>query len=135
MRKIHLAYIVALALTMGCSESTPTAPTPLAPPTLTGTWNGTYDSTSGESGEVRVTLSQSGSSVTGTWSASGNLGTGSGTVSGTVSGSSTSLTLETSDPTNCSLSVTATFTRTTITGTWATFECSVADGGSFRVSM
>ena len=83
---------------------------------------------------VRVTVAQNGSSLTGTWSISAAVQTNSGSLSGSVTGSSLSITLTPSVPTSCPYQLTATVTGNTITGTYASFNCTVAVSGSLTVT-
>lgn len=92
---------------------------------LTGRWTGTATATTGGTGTVNVvlTLSQNGSNVNGTFSStSGNAGS----IVGTVSGSSFSGDLLPSVPTNCPAKVVFIYNNNQLSGTTATYNCTVA---------
>ena len=77
-----------------------------------------------------MTLTQVGSSLTGTWSvdATSFVGANGGRLSGAVRGNNVSIDL--TDPPNCLFSVTARVTDgNTITGTYNTFNCTVVPSG------
>jgi hypothetical protein len=77
--------IGASAAVWGCGS--PAQPTPVAPPTLTGTWSGSAEDSSGP-GEMTWQIDQSGSSVSGSLTLvdAGTNIRGRGSVSGSVSG-------------------------------------------------
>ncbi len=120
-----LAFVVA-----GCGSSAP----PIA--SVAGTWVGTTSDSVVGAGNIRATIGQSSSALSGTWSStysnpSNNNG---GTLNGSVSGSSVSLMLTPSVPTSCPFSVTATVTANQMSGTYASVSCSVAVTGSINVT-
>jgi hypothetical protein len=82
-RVLMLAYCVGLS---ACgSSSTPAAPTP--PPAaaqIGGNWSGTLESGNYQPVAVFVTLSQTNSTVTGTWAAQSGTSGIAGNISGTV---------------------------------------------------
>lgn len=86
---IAVAAMTAI-LTSACGgggNSTPTAPSPPPPVQIAGTWTGTFESSNYQPLAAAVTLSQTGTTVTGTWSApSGNSGIA-GNINGTVDSS------------------------------------------------
>jgi hypothetical protein len=114
---VRLALVAALLVAfVGCHKS-PTAPSPLL---LTGTWVGTGFFPSGTSASFQIT--QSGSTLTGTWETIGFSGPN-GTVNGSANGSSVSVTFYApGSGASCPfpITVTATVNGNQMTGTWAT---------------
>lgn len=136
------AALLVCAMACGAcgSDSTPAAPTPPAALNVAGTWDGTYSSAQLGFGSATLSLSQSGTAVSGTWStrpsAGGGNGVGSGTVSGTndLTGNSGTfvLTMSPSDPRTCPFRSTMTvfIAQRQMTGSWVTTNCTVtANGG------
>ena len=135
IRPIAFVFLCLLAVAgCGADGSSPSAPTALS---LEGTWTGrTEDSFAGQ-GSARVTLAHSGSTVSGIWATmfSDPTFNNGGRLSGTFSGSSLTLVLDPSDPDSCPFNVTATVSPNgnQITGSYASFECSVAVTGSLNL--
>ena len=140
----RLVLIAALACSACGSPTTPSAPTPV-PLDLSGTWNGTYSSAVLGFGSAVVTLSQIGSTVSGTWStrpsANGGSGVGAGTVGGSTGGATGNtgtftLTMSPSDPRNCPFSSTVTvfLAQRQMTGQWVTINCTVTASGTLILS-
>lgn|SRR3990167_3661479 len=142
----QLILIAALAC-MGCGSG-PTAPTP-APPTSTpaqtlnvsGTWRGTYASAQIGYGRATIVLTQTGTSLSGTWSTTPDVGGGSsigaGTLSGALSAPSSSiarpiaLTFTPSDPRTCPFQFTGSAsTSSGIFGQFVSTNCTVTASGS-----
>lgn len=115
----------------GCGGST--SPSPVS---VSGTWTGSVASNRVGAGVATVTLNQSGSSLTGTWAAAfpDPSNNDSGSLSGTVSGSGISATLTSSVPGACPYSFTATVNGNQMSGTYATFNCTVAAGGNINLT-
>ena len=135
IRPAPILFIVVASLVMaaGC------APSMSAPSTASfaGTWVGSVNPTGAATGRLQLTLTQSGSQLTGTWvitfpNASQN---SSGTVSGGVTnGSTMSADLQSGGiPTSCPSTVSGTLnaTATEVTGTFASVLC----GGGFSTSI
>jgi hypothetical protein len=75
--------------------------------------------------------------LTGTWTGLTNLSnneSGGGTLTGSTNASSVSLTLTPTVTTNCPFTVTATQTGNQLTGTFASFNCTVAITGSVSLT-
>jgi hypothetical protein len=118
MARLRVGLIIlSLGAALNCGGPSPSSPSTTppqnpAPPTvsLTGTWAGTTIDPALGTGNIRTTVSQSGSVLSGTWSstfsdASKNWG---GTLNGSVVGSSSvSATLLTSSVPACQYIVTA----------------------------
>ena len=72
MRRLHASIVAGLILfgAAGCGNDSPTAPTPPPPFSFTGTWTGpvTIAGTELPPGTATVTITQTGSSLSGTWS-------------------------------------------------------------------
>lgn len=123
-------------LSTACGANKGTGPSSANP--LTGTWTGTIQELTIANvgpGTVRVTLSQSGSSLSGNWSSSYAVSAynNSGAVTGTVNGASVNVTIAPSVPTACPSRITATANGRSLTGTYAAFNCSVPSGGTVNL--
>lgn len=130
-RPTRLCSVLVLALMVaGCDNpSKPSGP-------LTGTWSGTLTDSVVGAGTVRLTIAQSGQSLTGSWGSTFSDPTfnNSGTLTGTFSGSAATITLSPSSPTTCPFFVTATVSGSAMTGTYAAINCTVAVSGSVSVT-
>ena len=117
-----------LAVLVACTEST--GPTT----SLAGNWSGTISSVLYGNGAMAFTLAQSSKALSGTWSATfaNAANNDSGSLSGNVSGSAVSIVLTPSNPFTCPFNVTATLSgSTSMSGTYAAFNCTVAASGTF----
>ena len=88
-RAVCVCVIGAVAFS-ACDGDSPTSPSST---TVTGTWTGSIASTLSGPATARVTLAQSGSSITGTWFVTSDIdpsAANSGTLSGTFAGSALS---------------------------------------------
>jgi hypothetical protein len=130
---VRAAALIGLCLVAAqCNNNnSPTVPSRF----LSGLWTGTLQSISGPA-TARVTITQIGSSFTGTWSvdATSFAGANGGRLSGTVIGSNVSIALTPSDPLNCFFGVTANVTENTMTGTYTTLNCTVVPSGSISLT-
>ena len=81
---VKRACVFALMLAAAACGSTTTAPTLSSPARVAGTWSGTWQATTADGGAyssaLAMTLTQAGSTVSGTWSTSDTNGTVSGTT-------------------------------------------------------
>lgn len=129
MRRL-VAFVAFLALAACGGDST----SPSA--SLAGNWSGTIVSRTAGSGTVTMTMLQSGSSLSGTWNTtfSNSSYNNSGTLSGSVSGSQIAASLTSSVPTACGSNIAGALSGTTITGTYAAANCSVAESGTFSIT-
>lgn len=127
------ALVLALCLVAACGGgSSPSAPSVVQ---VTGTWSGSITSNQASgSGPARVTLTQAGTALTGTWNAVGPGGPDSGNLTGAVSGSGVAMTLQSSVPSNCPYTVNVTVTGASMTGTYAAFNCTVAASGGITLA-
>ena len=126
-RRIPAVCVVLVLLVSGvagCGDggpSSPTAPTQSAL-NVSGVW---VESPPG-SDPGRLSLTQSGNSVTGTYMTGDNY---SGTVAGTSTGNNVSLTLTASNPRDCGFAFTGTVAGgTRMTGTLVLTNCTVSTG-------
>jgi hypothetical protein len=120
-RRLRMVLIVvSLAATVTCGGSTPSSP---STPSLAGTWVGTETDAVAGTGSLQSTISQSGSTLSGTYalSFSNPIFSNGGTLTGTVNGSSVSMTATPSNPAICPAldAATVNATATQITGTYA----------------
>lgn len=81
-------------------------------------------------------MAQNGSSVNGSWNVaySNAANNNAGSLTGIITGSSVTLTLTPGVPTACPFNVTASIAGSSLSGTYATFNCTVADGGQFNAA-
>jgi hypothetical protein len=137
MHLMRALFVAALLAATACSDSSPsTSPSSIIQ--IGGAWTGTaaVPGSPAGTGSARTTLTQSGSHVSGTWSLTFpdsfyNL---SGSLSGTVGEGGTQLTLTPSVPTACPYLVVADLHGSTLSGTFSTMNCTVAQSGSIRLS-
>jgi hypothetical protein len=127
LRDLVAVAVVGLILA-GCSAT--------APSSVAGTWTGSLVDALAGPATLQYTLSQSGSSLTGTWSskfpAAANPVTG--TLAGTLSGSTVTLILAINNS-SCQESVTGTVSGPTMTGTYSDDNCGAGDGGTFTLQL
>ncbi len=128
-----LVGVFAVCLSLpGCGGNSSTGPT--GNNAVAGNYSGSLQSSYAGAGTMFATIAQSGSSLSGTWGTATALGNNSGSLSGTASGSTVSLRATPSNPLTCPFNATATFDGRVLTGTYAAFNCSVADGGTFSLA-
>ena len=146
MRHLALVSIIVLGLSAcGGDNKSPTSPTPIPPPpppppfSFTGTWTGPITIAGAElpPGTATVTITQTGSSLSGTWSTVYPTEpplTTSGAFSGTANGMALQGTLSPSDPDLCSYTINATVSGTVMTGTFATVNCTGSESGTVMLT-
>lgn len=130
---MRILIIIAALMVVGCGGSdSPTAPTN-SQLNIAGTWVGTATDQFG-SGAARVTFSQSGNSVSGTWSVTSGATSNSGSITGTSAGTSVNLSLIPSDPRTCGFTVTANVSGgNRMSGSYASASCTVAIAGTMTL--
>lgn len=131
MRRLFIGVLLLGAFACG-GKNSPTAPST----SLSGTWLGTVTAAGFPAGNVRMTIAQSGASLSGTWGTTYQDSTlnGSGSLSGNVAGANVTVVLSPSIPTSCPFNVVATVNGSTMSGTFAAFNCSVTSSGGFSVT-
>ena len=118
----------ALAGFAGCQS-------PVAPSSLSGTYAGTVESPSFAGvGTFDLSLTQTGSTLTGRWMATFPDGFNGGTLTGAVEDGRLTAILAPQDPEVCPLALDAVYSRARITGTYAAFDCRTAIAGAISVS-
>ena len=129
--------LVAVLLVVGCGNDSPTAPTP-PPFTFTGTWAGsvTWNVEGLGPGMATVTITQTGTALSGTWAttysdATRNSG---GAFEGTATGMALSGRIFPGDPNLCPSTVNGTVRGDVMTGTHATYDCSVTAAGTLTLT-
>jgi hypothetical protein len=131
-----------LLLSVSCGSTMPTAPTIT---NIAGTWTGPLTDNSAGPGTVTLTVSQSGVSLSGTWtityqntalnSALSMIGGNSGALSGSINGSTVAEVLTPTRAQACLYEVTATANGSSIAGTWVFNQgCLSPDGGNITVT-
>jgi hypothetical protein len=123
-----LVGVATLGLILtGCSSAT-------APSSVAGTWTGTLEDVGAGPATLQFILSQSGSSLTGTWVVKFPQATSAvtGTFAGTLSGSSITAVLTLDSGAGCPENVAATVSGSTMTGTY-TIPCAPSEGGTFTL--
>jgi tetratricopeptide (TPR) repeat protein len=100
---------------------------------LTGVWSGTWNESTGDTGNVSFDLTQTNTSVSGSVSTTGSNCISTGTLSGTLAGNQLTGTIQS---VNGSVSLNATATSTSMNGTYevTSGEC-IGDTGSFSTSI
>jgi hypothetical protein len=129
--------LIAVVISLGCSTlgcgSYGNSNNSQTTVNLTGNWQFTYVSSKGGSASVSGTLTQTGSSFSGTMSITGSCAS-SGTISGTTSGYSLTGTLTESNPETISVTGTVASSGNSATGTYqvtaASGACATASGDS-----
>jgi hypothetical protein len=130
MRQMILCGVVCLA--GACGGSSPAAPSQAS---FSGTWKGTITSSLATgSTPATLTLSQSGSSLSGTWNLVGPDGPTAGSLTGGAVGSLVAMTLTPGVQTQCPYTVNATVSNTRMTGVYASFNCTVVSSGSIDLA-
>ncbi len=131
-RRYAGSIVLALTLALlGCSGD--------EEPNLTGTWTGTIQDSFAGPGTLLLSISQSGTQLTGTWQStfSDTTNNNGGSLSGTVGGDNAiALVLTASRSQACSFTVAATRDGDNdnhFTGTYASFNCALAESGSLDV--
>jgi hypothetical protein len=128
----RLTAIVVLSIALArCSSP--------ASPSSTGTWSGQITDDISKTGTITLTMTQSGSSLSGTFAVTGlvqPLNNESGSLSGNVASAATSMTLTPSDPGRCVLTVSATVSGSQMNAGYASPGCNVIQlrTGSFVVN-
>ena len=139
MRRMS-AYVVAglMILAVGCGGDSPTAPTPPPPFSFNGTWTGPIISNvpGVPPGTGTVTITHTGSSLSGTWATvyPDSTFNSAGSFSGTASGMSLVGMLSPSIPTDCPYTINAAVSGNLMTGTYASFNCSGVLSGTISLT-
>ena len=140
MRQLTLAVLMLLGAACAGNSPTSTSTSPSGQQ-LAGNYTGTLVSNSSGFAQIGVgtlqaTLAQNGGSLNGSWTTTyANAAyNNAGSLTGTASGSSVTLTLTSGVTGLCPSKVTAAISGTTLSGTYATFDCSYADGGQFSAT-
>jgi hypothetical protein len=130
-RSIGLLFLLAGLVSCGKSNTSPSD-------IFDGTWVGqiTTNLAGVAPGTATVTLTQSGSTVSGSYSTSypDPSNNGGGSFSGTATGTSLAGTLSPSNPNQCPYTVNATASGNQLTGTYAAFNCTISFGGSVSLT-
>jgi hypothetical protein len=125
-----VALLVCLAVAGGCGLN------PNNPSSITGTWVGTVVSASLGPGSTQLTLTQSGSSITGTFANTfpGTTSSASGQLTGTLNGSAFTAAL--AAPNGCVRTWTGTWSGRALSGKIATAGgCATVDSGTFSLTL
>jgi hypothetical protein len=138
---MKMLTVLAAALVLSACGSDSSSPSSTSSTTIGGNWAGTVTSSGRLAqvgvGTLRTSIGQNGGALSGTWTVSytNPANNNSGSLTGLVTGSSVTLTLTSSVPTACPFNVTATLSgSSSMSGTYATFNCTVADGGQFAAT-
>lgn len=103
-------------------------------PDYSGQWVGGANDTRAGYGQASLTISQSGSQLTGSWQIGFGGGVNSGSLQGTASGNAVNVQLFPSNPSACPFNVTATRSGDTMNGNYAAFNCTGAISGTLNVT-
>lgn len=132
-RPLAVVVLGALILSACGGDSGPAAPSQ-ATVNLSGTWVGAISDSLAGNGSVRMTLTQGGNGLTGSFATVYPIGNGGGSLNGTVTGSAVSATVQPSVANQCPFTVNATMSGSSLSGTFAAFSCSGVETGSFSVT-
>lgn len=129
----HVRLLVVILAFLGVASGC--GPNPTQPSSLAGTWTGTVASNILGNVAMQLTLTQSGSSIAGTFAQSvpGAASSFGSTITGTVNGSAVTLVLAFSP---CTRTWTGTWSGTTLSGTYvASGACTNMDSGTFTLTL
>jgi hypothetical protein len=120
--------VVALAVLLACGSTEPRFD-------ITGNWGGQIKSSLSGNGALTLTVVQSGTNLSGTWSAiysnpADNTG---GSLTGSINGTNLEAALSPGNPLSCPVHATGILNGSTISGTFAVFNCTVSASGTFLV--
>jgi hypothetical protein len=99
-----------------------------------GNWSGTIQDSFAGAGTVSLTMTQSGNNLVGTWQATFNSGNNGGSLVGVVNGNEIALELHPSNPNYCPYNVVAQRSGSSLSGTYAAFNCLDVVTGSVSVT-
>ncbi len=136
LRVLSIALcLVAAGLAASSCGSTATSPSSTTA-NLAGTWTGTLTDGISGTGNLKMVMTQSGISLTGTWEALYSVAAKNqtGSLTGTVSGSSVSLMLKPSSASTCQGKIIATASGSSFSGMYSAVNCSVTDTGSMSAT-
>ena len=140
-RLVWLRRIVGLglvpALSIACGGGSPTAPTTDSTSvSVSGTWVGTTtNSLAPGLWPAQATVAQSGTNLSGNWSATLPNGTNGGPLSGSIVGNMLSISFNFAVPVGaCRYAVTATVNGNQLAGTWTTVGCVTAANGNLTLT-
>lgn len=129
-RRLVLAGLVGLI--GGCGGASPAAP---SQGSVAGTWKGTMASgPTAPASAVTVTLSQSGGTLSGSWSFAAPEGPASGSLTGGAIGALVALTLVPALPTQCPYTINTTVSGARMTGVYASTNCTVVSSGVIELN-
>ena len=141
--KRRLLLLAGMIFVCACSGNNSVSPSSSSSSTasLAGNWAGTVTSNTFVNqvgiGTLHATIAQNGSSMNGSWNVaySNPANNNAGSLTGIITGNSVTLTMTSGVATACPFNVTATLNGSTaMSGTYATFNCTVADGGQFAAN-
>ncbi len=131
---LALAWLLGALLLTGCGDEEGMGAAPL--PDFSGVWEGTLvEATSGNFGEVTLTVQQRHDVLDGTWTAVFPTVVNAGSLHGTASadGDTASLSLDSSAPGLCPMTATVVIRRNEAEGNYATISCPVLSTGTIHV--
>lgn len=137
MRQLFVLVLLLVVPACGGGDKSPSSPSTPSVPNVAGNWAGPAQDSYVGAGQLALSLSQSGSALTGTWSSQYNVpgANNGGSLTGSINASgSMTVTLTPSVPTSCPFNATAAASGNQINGTYAAFNCSVAVSGTFGLA-
>jgi hypothetical protein len=138
MKMAPCAVVIVLVLAAAaCGDSSPSSPSTPPNAQVSGHWTGSAtDTSSGKTGSITFDLTQSGTSVAGTWSATSDTNSNGGTLTGSINQSSFASMWTSATPGNCPFQATATIeSPTQMSGNYTAINCANPGGGKFTASL
>lgn len=120
MRKLFVGLVLLLS---ACSST----------PDYSGQWVGGANDTIAGFGQTNLTITQSGSQLSGSWQIAFREGVNSGSLQGTASADAVTVQLFPSNPNACPFNVTATRSGDTMNGNYSSFSCSRPISGTLSI--
>jgi hypothetical protein len=132
VRDLGTSFILLATVALAGCGSSPASPSNTS---LNGTYSGAVQDSINGVGTLSAALAQNGSSVTGTYSVAYPVGNSSGSFTGSFGSGNLTGVLAPSNPLLCSSNLTGVVSQdgTTITGNYASFNCTGSESGNFTI--
>lgn len=125
---------LCIAFLLAACSSPSSSNTPGSPGfNYSGSWSGSIVDSVAGSGSINASMSQSGNTLRGTWSATFAQGSNGGSLVGEVNGSSVVINLVPSNTSSCPYNVVANRNGSSLAGNYAAYDCSQTVTGSLDI--